>query len=297
MLRDGLDALDFVLGREELLVLAVKQSINRILCADTDLDVWTSRDGDSLCYTFTENNNNTTRHLQQQVTGRVKANYEGALRDDLAITVVDNGRTARFNYTEWRVAYPVNRVGALYNQMAAENDGTAIDMIESVAQLALDVRIDSGDVDDWLQEQHKAPRLAVVGKEDQTWNEDNPTAPPLTVEELPESIVPAPLHGLRIAGFIMLVLSVGFWLLLIHMSGVRKKEREWDEEFRERGRGGLGTEEGLDYMLEVGRNNNNDDGDAAAVLREGTLNGTNGGSDKAKDDDLKVPLPGYLDYR
>ena len=286
-MKQGLEALDVVLGREPVLVRAIQDSITHIVCVDTDLDVWINRDGDSLCYNGTQR-----RELQQN-------NKQGALRDDLVTPILEDAKEGPYNFTRWRMRYLVMNIGPVYVDMAQENSGTALDMMESVVQLAIDVRINAGDFDDWLSSQ--AVQTSVVGKEVDTWTKDPNSAnnnQAVVVASL--GLDPGPLHSLRVGGIALLILTLLFWVLLCRRSAERRKEREWDLVYKVRGRGGLGTEEGLDFMLQVGRQESQQlqappPPETGTTPGDSRDNDNNDDKDDDDDENVKVPLPGYMD--
>ena len=259
-----------------------------IVCVDTDLDVWINRDGDSLCYNGTQR-----RELQQN------NNKQGALRDDLVTPILEDAKEGPYNFTRCRMRYLVMNIGPVYVDMAQENSGTALDMMESVVQLAIDVRINAGDFDDWLSSQ--AVQTSVVGKEVDTWTKDPNSANNNQVVVVASlGLDPGPLHSLRVGGIALLILTLLFWVLLCRRSAERRKEREWDLVYKVRGRGGLGTEEGLDFMLQVGRQESQQlqappPPETGTTPGDSRDNDNNDDKDDDDDENVKVPLPGYMD--
>jgi len=266
MLRPGLEALDVLLGRESALVARVRMSIRDILCWDTDFLLFQGHRIRSVC-------RNSTRIPQRDGE---ELDDKSALREDFVHITLEDARSQDFNWTRWRLTYPVLGIGEVFEDMAAENGGSALEMMESVAQLAVNLRIQDGDLDTWLD-----VRTSVVGLEVATW--EKKVEEPLSVIYLK----PAPFHGLRIAGIILFLLSLGLSSFLTNLAAKRRKEREWDMEFRERGRGGLGTEEGLDYMLEVARHESQ---------QIQPYEDEKGSSEAGEDGDERpqIPLSGYM---
>lgn len=205
---------------------------------------------------------------------------ESILRPDQTITAVQDRTIRGVEYTEWTIEYPVLQIGNTYEAMANENgDAESLAMMESVAQLALKARIEDGGFDERLE----TGEASIVGLELDTWLADKGYYEPLN---------PAPLHGLRIAGIALLIVSFVVTLFITNLANKRRIEKEWDAEFKERGKGGLVTEEGLDYMLEAGRHQ------SADMTSQGMLEPEDGGPGLdtvfSDDDDTKLPLPGYM---
>lgn len=247
------DAADITEGRAPELVQAVLSSLLELLCSTSGLGVRVVGDASSL-----------------EATDYCTANGLRFLQEDKEETIVVS--TARLGvtdssaesleWTRWEVAFPVVQVGSRYLETALENDPTLVEdslkqeglsMFQSVAMLALEAKIQDGGLDaDW-PEDYKA---SVTTKEVATHGGDNTEDPPQAQNNgggATEPLDPAPLHALRVVGVLLLIATCGTCLLLVKKSSKRRMEREWDVEYKERGRGGLVTEEGLDYMLEVGR--------------------------------------------
>jgi len=74
----------------------------------------------------------------------------------------------------------------------------------------------------------------------------------MTPEELKRDL--SPMHGIRVVGIIMLASVILTFIVIIKSAQRRHVRKEWDAMNMDKGKGGLGTQEGLDFMLETGRN-------------------------------------------
>ncbi len=181
------------------------------------------------------------RELNHESNGNVvEANgmeEASIIRDPLQLLWSDKSKGG-FNYTEWTMIYPVSQIGGKYRNMS---DEYALYAMQSLGQAALVNRIEDGDFDRRIG--HGA-RSAVVGHEIETWTEE-----PETDSGYYQPLQPAALHSLRVAGIILFLIALLTTCFITSLAKKRRIEREWDAEFRERGKGGLVTEEGVNYML------------------------------------------------
>lgn len=283
-------SLDVILGKNAPLVKALKKGVADILCTETDFDL-IDHSGQSDC---------TERSF-------VLSSSASILRNDLVEMIVrDEQLPPLLNYTTWIIRYPVVSVGQVYIDTAMANTNAngastnantnndeqfqdaGIRLMERVGQLALLVELSSTAFDARLPDGVLA---SAVDQEVLTF---------LGGEGLgyTEQLDPAPLHGLRLSGIIMLVITSVLTSLFMTLASRRKKEREWDERFKELASGGLVTEEGLDFLLDAGRSSQHQQQQTLAAEKnanyaEEQING---------DDDTvtNIPLPGAymsIEYR
>jgi hypothetical protein len=253
-----------MLGKETELVKALKTAVIDILCTQTDID---------LVEASTESGCNNRSSPSTSV-----------LRHDLVKLIVEDKQTPLLNFTLWKIEYPVVAVGQSYMEIAFKNglDGNSIQdagirTMEQAAQLALLLELLSGDVDARLPDNVKA---SAVDRELSTFLGLGYTEP----------LNPSALHALRMTGIIMLAITSVISCMFMNLARSRKKEREWDERFKELASGGLVTEEGLDYLLEAGRSSQERQQlqDKVVERAEDDM--------ESDDDNHKIPLPGsYMD--
>mmetsp|Transcript_27894 Transcript_27894/g.42515 ORF Transcript_27894/g.42515 Transcript_27894/m.42515 type:complete len:444 (+) Transcript_27894:203-1534(+) len=93
---------------------------------------------------------------------------------------------------------------------------------------------------------------------------------------------------MRILGISMLTVTTLLWIWVVRLSKQRRMEREWDAEFQERGKGGLVTEEGLDFMLAAGRHQE------SAVTDPNTPSTQRDQCAEEEESERRLPLPGYM---
>jgi len=227
---------DVLIGKVPLLLQALKVAISYILCMETDFQLVDDTMED-IC-------NNRTR---RQESGSV-------LRNDLLNFSVKDIDTPALNYTLWTIQYPVMSVGQVYIETAMINSGSrplvedellteSVLVMERVGQLALMVGISSGQMDSMLP---NGTLTSVVTMESETFLTD-------TQVESTQALNPPAMNALRVAGIVIFVSMFVLSTVLVRLARRRKKEREWDDHFKELANGGLVTEEGLNYILDIGR--------------------------------------------
>ena len=232
LLADGVTSESVRLGQNQTLVTKITDAVLYTLCEDTDYVLLDDDNRDSCA----EMGGRLLRALQDNTLAVLQHKGDSILRAQQFDTVVEDRSSQGFTFTEWVVMYPVLHVGKNYKNMS---DGDALQAIQSVSQAALAIRLADGHFDDLIDNTGQA---SVVGHEHVTWTQ--PFFQPLQ---------PAPLHPVRVAGIVLFVISFVFSCFVINLAKQRRIEREWDAEFKERGMGGLVTEEGLNLMLEAGR--------------------------------------------
>jgi len=93
--------------------------------------------------------------------------------------------------------------------------------------------------------------IALVGNERASFNQffsNGLMTPELLKRDL------SPMHGIRVVGLIMLATVILTFIVIIKSAQRRHLRKEWDAMNMDKGKGGLGTQEGLDFMLDTGRN-------------------------------------------
>jgi hypothetical protein len=262
-------AVDVVRGKWPLLERQLEKVITNVLCKETDFII-VNEANDSVCQssrrrrTLTNNDPSTIRH--DLLTFSVKDRM-----------IINSPQT--LNYTLWTAHYPVTSVGDKYIENVIASKGNklneeellsdSIHMMERVGQRALSASITSGQMDTMMSD---GTVTSVINMETSTF---------LSHVDLgyTEQLNPAPLHALRLSGMIMLVTTTIMTILFMQLAQRRKKEREWDEEFKTLSSGGLVTEAGLEYMLDVGRSSQ-------------SMHTSNAEEVDDPDDEKKIPLPG-----
>jgi len=195
----------------------------------------------------------------------------------------------------WTVAFPVLKIGDAYTNWAvgqgksvedeAGVNETALNGMYEDSYYALQRYIQRGYMNNQLPETAKA-----VADPDEV-ADPAPAAGAYPSEQLN----PHPLHPMRVAGMIVLVVTLVSTFLLVKLSARRKKEREMDSAIAEINKGGLVTEEGLDLMLDVGRRESEKAGLSSTEI-EVVLNGQQHEAEEkdSEEPNLMLPMPGYL---
>eukprot|EP00548_Thalassiothrix_antarctica_P000745 CAMPEP_0194144164 /NCGR_PEP_ID=MMETSP0152-20130528/13236_1 /TAXON_ID=1049557 /ORGANISM="Thalassiothrix antarctica, Strain L6-D1" /LENGTH=311 /DNA_ID=CAMNT_0038843891 /DNA_START=536 /DNA_END=1471 /DNA_ORIENTATION=+ len=193
------------------------------------------------------------------------------LRIDKTTVTLPVQSYSSFSFRKWTINFPITQIGEFY-QMEPED---ALSFVQLEAQSTITNKIRDGSMDHQLDE-----KFSVVGLEVVTWNMDNThnnnIISSITALEYPYflPIEVESLSPLRIVGLIMFGITTLLTFMVIHFANKRRIAREWDNEFQERGKGGLVTEEGVDYILAAGR-------PQVAPVAE-------------QEDNIKLPLPGYM---
>jgi hypothetical protein len=233
LLADHVTAASVRRGRNQTLVNKITNALLYILCEDTDFVLLDDDNGDS-CATRL---GRRMRELQDNGLAIAKYTGESIIRPEQAEIVVKDRSQRGFNFTAWFVKYPLLHVGIKYQDMS---DNDALEAVQAVAQSALDIRLEDGDFDNRID---NIGQTSTVGQEHATWT-----------QPYYEPLQPTPLHPLRVAGIALFLVAFALTFFVSTLAKQRRIEREWDAEFQERGMGGLVTEEGLNLMLEAGRN-------------------------------------------
>lgn len=201
-------------------------------------------------------------------------------------------------FTTWKLQYPVMKIAPHLEVLAVETQRDRLVVLEEHVYHSWNVTV--------LSQNLNTP-IAVRGDEYETFffvapQDDDDF-------EYWKPLEPVLVSPMRILGLSMLVVSSFCWYWITHLAKQRRMEREWDAEFQERGKGGLVTEEGLDFMLAAGReresslhtgtthNNNN-----TITNTPSTTQGREQRSHYEEDDDeddedpseRRLPLPGYM---
>jgi len=240
----------------------ILDAIVNILCADTEFAFY-DRD-DLIC-------------PSQDVAISELGKYSQLRVDQTAVTF-EFQAYSNIRFSKWMLLFPVTQIGELF-QMEPED---ALRLVQVEAQASITRKIQDGTMDSMLNE-----TFAVVGLEKATWSLDtnqNSINPILSLEESPRWI-PLELRKmppLRIIGIVMFLLTSFVAWMIVHYATKSRMQREWDAEFKDRGKGGLVTEEGVDYMLDMGRHESH------------RLKTTPSAPDMDMEDTLKLPLPGYM---
>jgi len=198
------------------------------------------------------------------------------LRVDQTRVTVEIQTKENNSYSVWQLSFPVVQIGEIY-QMEQED---ALRLVEVEAQASITAKIEDGSMDSELQ-----GKFSAVGSEEEKWNLtiSNLTSINSSTSNLrPIVWTPVelePFDPLRVLGMGMFVVTAVIAWFIMHMSHKRRMEREWDADFKERGKGGLVTEEGVDYMLAAGRKQSQQHLST---------------SDRDNEETNKLPLPGYM---
>lgn len=233
LLADDVTAASVRRGQNQTVVTKITNALLYVLCEDTDFVLLDNDNGDSCTATM----GRRMRELQDNGLAIAKYTGESIIRPEQVEVVVEDRSRQGFNFTGWLVKYPLLHVGVKYKDMS---DDDALQAVQSVAQSALAIRLEDGDFDKRID---NIGQTATVGQEHATWT-----------QPYYEPLEPTPLHPLRVAGIALFLVAFALTFFVSTLAKQRRIEREWDAEFKERGMGGLVTEEGLDLMLEAGRN-------------------------------------------
>lgn len=203
----------------------------------------------------------------------------------------------------WQVAFPVLEIGAAYSNWAVgqgakateeeEVSDTALNGMYEDAYYATQKYIQRGYMDQQL------PETATAVADPSATPVPAPGAVPS------EQLDPHPLHPMRVAGIILLLVTVLSTFILVKLSARRKKERDLDNAIAKINKGGLVTEEGLDLMLDVGRKESEKAGMTSTeieVVLLATGQQQQEEADTTKDSSASdgeeqnrmLPMPGYL---
>jgi hypothetical protein len=235
LLAEGVTTKSIVRGKQTKLIANVTDALLRCLCQETN-------------FVFLDDKNNLDSCQDQQIhrllvdnTGaKVIFDGDSILRPDQVEFILSDRSKEEFQYTEWMVEYPVIQIGN--NYLDASKD--PLHTMQAHAQKAVNSQLNKGLLWDPAL---FGSRMAVVGQEVETWR--------YPIFTYYKALNPAPFHTLRVAGIILLILSASVTYFITSLAKQRRIEREWEAEFKERGKGGLQTEEGVLHMLETGRNN------------------------------------------
>jgi hypothetical protein len=214
-------AQDAISGDSDLFLDPVLDIVQNFLCDETDLVVMQD---------------------DQDVCQRTE-NPEGQSKIAYSNFVVSDGAQDHIRWTTWVFSYGILRVGDLFVDQANEvMDGQ--EAMENVAQLALDVQILEGAMDERLEDLRA--RMSLVGQESEAFEE-------VVLDFMQYWDYSAGAKALRWVGVVMLLVNLVMLTLLTRLGRERRLDREQDAVHRRDERGGLVTEAGVDHMLDVGR--------------------------------------------
>jgi hypothetical protein len=231
----GVTTKSIIQGKQAELVANITDAILNCLCQETDFVFLEDKDNLDSCH-----HRQTQLRLLDNAGAKLKFEGDSILRPDQVEFILSDRSKEEFLYTEWIVEYPVIQIGNNYLDASAN----PLYAIQALAQKAVDYQLYTGLLWNPIL---LGSRMAIVGQEVETWR--NPVIPYY------KALNPAPFHTLRVAGIILFVLSAAVTYFITRLAKQRRIEREWEAEFKERGKGGLQTEEGVLHMLETGRNN------------------------------------------
>ena len=178
----------------------ISEAMTTYLCDGTDF-ILLGYDGENKCVSIRRELNHESNGTVVETNGREDSSI---IRAPLQLLWIDRSQGA-FNYTEWTIVYPVSQIGEEYRNMS---EGDAVNAMESLAQWALINRIEDGDFD---RRMGQDARSAVVGHELETWTEKPKTG-------YYEPLQPAPLHSLRVAGIILLLVALIVTCFVTHLA-------------------------------------------------------------------------------
>ena len=206
----------------------------------------------------------------------------------------------------WTVAFPVLDIGKEYTQWAVEKsnttdekvvNGTALEGMYEDSYYALQKYIQRG----YMEKKLSSTATAVADP-----SNDDEEAAPAPGAYPSEQLDPHPLHPMRVAGMIVLVVTLVCTFVLVKLSARRKKERERDSAIAKINKGGLVTEEGLNLMLDVGRRASEKAGLTSTeievvLMPQGQQHEASDASTKenpldSEEQSRRLPMPGYLNH-
>jgi hypothetical protein len=222
---------DAISSKTVLFVDPVLQAIQDFLCEETELVL--------------------IQNSQNNVCMRTLEEGQSMIAQDRSSLLLADGEEQGIRWTSWTLTYQVLQVGDDLFDQANNNQMLGTQVMENVAQLALDVSIMEGTMDQRLED--FGAFMCPVGQEVEAFQE--------IVEEEEGGEVEDPLVAvthprlLRWIGIIMLITDLVGSTLLGYLGRRRRVEREGKGETLKKREemGGLVTEAGVDHMLEVGR--------------------------------------------
>lgn len=254
--RNPVRAVDVLTGREPQLLQAVTNAMLAILCTDTDFVVAQSvnkEDGD-YCDSF--------QNLKDKV------DILSVVLRDAAFGVRDMV-SGQIEWTQWNCTFTILQVGRLYILAAQkpiesshdieEIHHEAVRLMQNTAQQALSASIQEGRLASQISTPGNLVQTSEVGKEGNSFDatdfvhdkgEGNGGGYEIVQRDESKS---SSFHTLRVTGIVMLALNVAFLLVLVKLAARQRKNRVLDAECMLRARGGLVTDEGLEYMLNTSR--------------------------------------------
>jgi len=125
-----------------------------------------------------------------------------------------------------------------------ERGDIRIDYLENVMQRILNENINTYLILDGVEE------FAPVGNERQTFRSNIQRLFKLKELDMGSS----PMNGLQLVGIILMISVIMSYIVIVKTAQNRHSRKVWDAINRKEDRGGLGTPEGLDIILESGRN-------------------------------------------
>ena len=179
----------------------------------------------------------------------------------------------RFRWIEWNIFFPVlypfsdeyisrNITNELFgdNSSTPEKEDTekqldqAIQSLETDMSLAINLRIKDGTFDRLLQTMNGAVLgSSVIGEEVHEFVKLIFSETSSLTGDYPYPLQPTPMHTIRVVGIFLLIITCVSVSVLFYLAKHQKHEREGDIQFRDHRKGGLTTDEGLEFMLQGGR--------------------------------------------
>jgi hypothetical protein len=153
------------------------------------------------------------------------------------VTVADKETKNGVKYMDWTVVFSVLQIGAYYGNVSSADE--ALLAIQAETGTALVEYIQGGFMDT------KLPDAAMSYATDQDIEDD--------AGYFSDYLDAHPFHALRMTGVGLFFVTLLLTFILFKISSGRKLERETDAALAKNKLGGLVTEEGLDLMLDTGR--------------------------------------------
>jgi len=273
-LDDTFSIQSYLSNEERGLLKAVSNTATSVLCQNTNHTIYLVRDNskarDVICGPINEDIV-LPQSLKPNYPDRNLASLTFEELDDNPIDSVNVSKVSGSNtWFMFRVLYRIVQLGS-WNEDSLES----IKSIRTEAQNVVNESITTGVFKQILRELYSSGKSSVIavsvaglensatiivddnddeydaagagGKDDDTDKDGFKNI------QYYQPLDPAPLHPIRIAGIVLLLFTVSFTSLLFGLAKRRKEEREREIEKMKNAMGGLGTEEGVNEILDVGR--------------------------------------------
>jgi len=222
-----------------ILSTGIMASIQEVLCNSTDLEIYDS-------ITTTDVNICDGAEASRRQLGVVTGDRSGILKTPFI--VVSEGAVQDVEYTSWTLRYSVVDIDQRFIETAEDafNTEPALLRLRVSTQLALDKAIESGELQEVVDEQYPGTRLSMPGNEVSSFNDINGDAVGVVIIDNSSWLKP---NMLRFAGGALLLFQLCISTCLCRIAKRRRRIRIDDAERKEEMDGGLQTTEGVEKIL------------------------------------------------